>query len=80
MDAHGRYPCLRKCGRTFGHAPAAIAHTKTCKYNGPNLPKELRPDAAPKEEKPLRRFASRESCQQGRGSRVVDAYVINFNN
>ena len=19
MDAHGRYPCLRKCGRTFGH-------------------------------------------------------------
>ena len=37
QDANGFYPCLRKCGRVFGHAPAAIAHTKTCKYEGAPL-------------------------------------------
>ena len=35
VDANGQYPCMRRCGRAFSHAPAAIAHTKTCKYVPP---------------------------------------------
>ena len=27
----GNYPCAHKCGRVFGHAPAAVAHSKACK-------------------------------------------------
>ena len=28
QDADGNYPCAHKCGRVFGHAPAAVAHSK----------------------------------------------------
>ena len=31
QDADGNYPCAHKCGRVFGHAPAAVAHSKACK-------------------------------------------------
>jgi hypothetical protein len=38
MDEHGRYPCMRGCGRTCATAPAAIAHTKLCKCDaGPKV-------------------------------------------
>ena len=33
QDADGNYPCAHKCGRVFGHAPAAVAHSKACKMN-----------------------------------------------
>lgn len=32
VDADGNYPCQKGCGRTFGHAPASVAHTKACKF------------------------------------------------
>ena len=35
MDADGNFPCARGCGRTFTHAPAAVAHTKACRYGCP---------------------------------------------
>lgn len=30
---NGLVPCGKMCGRFFSHAPAAIAHTKVCKFN-----------------------------------------------
>ena len=30
QDADGNYPCPAGCGRSFGHAPAAVAHAKVC--------------------------------------------------
>ena len=35
QDADGNYPCAHKCGRVFGHAPAAVAHSKACKHKPP---------------------------------------------
>merc|ERR1719487_3202381 len=35
QDADGNYPCAHKCGRVFGQAPAAVAHSKACKHKPP---------------------------------------------
>ena len=32
VDENGNYPCAKGCGRAFTHAPAAVAHTKACKF------------------------------------------------
>ena len=32
VDDDGNYPCAKGCGRVFTHAPAAVAHTKACRF------------------------------------------------